>query len=157
MEKIKAKIVRNISLQDIFNECQKYLNYLKINTDIIKEENEDDDQNNNDLNEEKSESEPSIDNLDKNQIMRLLPGNGKRRRRKRKNRNFNRRKDKNKDLNIELFNPIKEAARRLEEEKKKKLNAPKIVINCNNSNRTNYQNINNNTKSEYTQTEEIFF
>ena len=33
-EKIKAKIVRNISLKDIFNECQKYLNYLKINTDI---------------------------------------------------------------------------------------------------------------------------
>ena len=126
-------------------------------SEIIKEENEDDDDNNNDLNEEKSESEPSIDNLDKNQIMRLLPGNGKRRRRRRKNRNYNKRKDKNKDLNIELFNPIKEAARRLEEEKKKKLNAPKIVINCNNSNRTNYQIINNNTKSEYTQTEEIFF
>ena len=126
-------------------------------SEIIKEENEDDDENNNDLNEEKSESEPSIDNLDKNQIMRLLPGNGKRRRRRRKNRNYNKRKDKNKDLNIELFNPIKEAARRLEEEKKKKLNAPKIVINCNNSNRTNYQIINNNTKSEYTQTEEIFF
>ena len=33
-QKIDAKIVRNISLQDIFKECQKYLNYLTINTDI---------------------------------------------------------------------------------------------------------------------------
>ena len=126
-------------------------------SEIIKEVNEDEEENNNDLNEEKSESEPSIDNLDKYQIMRLLPGNGKHRRRKRKNRNFNRKKDKNKDLNIELFNPIKEAARRLEEEKKKKLAAAKIVINCTNNVRPNYQNMNNNTKSEYTQTEEIFF
>ena len=126
-------------------------------SEIIKEVNEDEEENNNDLNEEKSESEPSIDNLDKYQIMRLLPGNGKHRRRKRKNRNFNRKKDKNKDLNIELFNPIKEAARRLEEEKKKKLAAAKIVINCTNIVRPNYQNMNNNTKSEYTQTEEIFF
>ena len=126
-------------------------------SEIIKEVNEDEEENNNDLNEEKSESEPSIDNLDKYQIMRLLPGNGKHRRRKRKNRNFNRKKDKNKDLNIELFNPIKEAARRLEEEKKKKLVAAKIVINCTNNVRPIYQNMNNNTKSEYTQTEEIFF
>ena len=126
-------------------------------SEIIKEVNEEEEENNNDLNEEKSESEPSIDNLDKYQIMRLLPGNGKHRRRKRKNRNFNRKKDKNKDLNIELFNPIKEAARRLEEEKKKKLAAAKIVINCTNNVRPNYQNMNNNTKSEYTQTEEIFF
>jgi hypothetical protein len=126
-------------------------------SEIIKEVNEDEEENNNDLNEEKSESEPSIDNLDKYQIMRLLPGNGKHRRRKRKNRNFNRKKDKNKDLNIELFNPIKEAARRLEEEKKKKLAAAKIVINRTNNVRLNYQNMNNNTKSEYTQTEEIFF
>ena len=126
-------------------------------SEIIKEVNEDEEENNNDLNEEKSESEPSIDNLDKYQIMRLLPGNGKHRRRKRKNRNFNRKKDKNKDLNIELFNPIKEAARRLEEEKKKKLAAAKIVINCTNIVKPNYQNMNNNTKSEYTQTEEIFF
>ena len=126
-------------------------------SEIIKEVNEEeDDNNNNDINEEKSESEPSIDNLDKNQIMRLLPGNGKRRRRRKKNRNYNKKKDKNKDLNIELFNPIKEAARRLEEERKKKLNAAKIVINCNN-NRINLQNLSSNTKNEYTQTEEIFF
>ena len=124
--------------------------------EIIKEENEEDEDNNNDINEEKSESEPSVDNLDKNQIMRLLPGNGKRRRRRKKNKRYDKKKERNKDLNIELFNPIKEAARRLEEEKKKKLNAAKIVINCNN-NRINLQNINNNTKEDYTQTEEIFF
>ena len=34
--------------------------------EIIKEENEEDEDNNNDINEEKSESEPSVDNLDKN-------------------------------------------------------------------------------------------
>jgi len=87
--------------------------------EIIKEVNEEEEENNNDIVEEKSESEPSIDNLDKNQIMRLLPGNGKRRRRRKKNRNFNKKKEKNKDINIELFNPIKEAQRRLEEEKKR--------------------------------------
>ena len=125
-------------------------------SEIIKEENEDEEENNNEINDEKSESEPSIDNLDKNQIMRLLPGNGKRRRRRKKNRNYNKKKDKNKDLNIELFNPIKEAQRRLEEERKKKLAAAKIVINCNN-NKINIQNLNSNTKNEYTQTEEIFF
>ena len=125
-------------------------------SEIIKEVNEDEEENNNDINEEKSESEPSIDNLDKNQILRLLPGGGKRRRRRKKNRNYNKKKDKNKDLNIELFNPIKEAARRLEEERKRKLNAAKIVINCNN-NKKNTENLNNNMKSEYTQTEEIFF
>ena len=125
-------------------------------SEIIKEENEDEEENNNEINDEKSESEPSIDNLDKNQIMRLLPGNGKRRRRRKKNRNYNKKKDKNKDLNIELFNPIKEAQRRLEEERKKKLAAAKIVINCNN-NKINLQNLNSNTKNEYTQTEEIFF
>ena len=45
--------------------------------------------------------------------MRLMPTNGKKRRRK-KNRfkKFDKKKDnKNRDLNIELFNPIKEAAR----------------------------------------------
>ena len=126
-------------------------------SEIIKEvAEEEEDNNNNEVNEEKSESEPSVDNLDKNQIMRLLPGNGKRRRRRKKNKKYDKKKDKNKDINIELFNPLKEAARKLEEEKKKKLVAAKIVINCHN-NRVNVQNVNNNIKHEYTQTEEIFF
>ena len=126
-------------------------------SEIIKEVNEEEEENNNEIVEEKSESEPSIDNLDKNQIMRLLPGNGKRRRRRKKNRNFNKKKERNKDLNIELFNPIKEAQRRLEEEKKKKLAAAKIVINCNINNKIKIEIPNTNTKNEYTQTEEIFF
>ena len=33
-EKIEAKIVRNITLKDIFQECQKYMNYLTINKNI---------------------------------------------------------------------------------------------------------------------------
>ena len=33
-QKIEAKIVKNISIQDIFNECQKYLKYLNINKNI---------------------------------------------------------------------------------------------------------------------------
>ena len=69
--------------------------------------------------------------------------------------------NKNRDLNIELFNPLKEAARRLEEEKKKKNKNLKIVINCNTKLKKNQKKINlitdPNMKSEYTQTEEIFF
>ena len=45
--------------------------------EIIREVNEDDEEI--DINDEKSESEPSVDNLDKNQIMKLMPNNGKRR------------------------------------------------------------------------------
>jgi hypothetical protein len=88
--------------------------------EIIREVNEEEDEI--ELNDEKSESEPSVDNLDKNQIMRLMPTNGKkRRRRKTKFKKFEKKKDnKNRDLDIELFNPIKEAAKKLEEEKKKK-------------------------------------
>ena len=33
-QKIEAKIVRNTTIQDIFNECQKYLKYLTINKNI---------------------------------------------------------------------------------------------------------------------------
>ena len=89
-------------------------------SEIIREVNEDDEEI--DINDEKSESEPSVDNLDKNQIMRLMPINSKKRkRRKNKFKKFEKKKDnKNKDLDIELFNPIKEAAKKLEEEKRKK-------------------------------------
>jgi hypothetical protein len=131
-------------------------------SEIIREVNEDDDEV--ELNDEKSESEPSVDNLDKNQIMKLMPGNGKRRRRrKNKIKKYDKKKDKNRDLDIELFNPLKEAAKRQEEEKKKKKqNATKIVINCNDKNKRNNQIqqpllTDSNMKNEYTQTEEIFF
>ncbi len=129
--------------------------------EIIREVNEEEDEI--ELNDEKSESEPSVDNLDKNQIMRLMPTNGKKRRRK-KNRfkKFDKKKDnKNRDLNIELFNPIKEAAKKLEEEKKKKVKAAKIIINCNFKAKITRRRqtliTDSNMKSEYTQTEEIFF
>ena len=131
-------------------------------SEIIREVNEDDDEV--ELNDEKSESEPSVDNLDKNQIMKLMPGNGKRRRRrKNKIKKYDKKKDKKRDIDIELFNPLKEAAKRQEEEKKKKKqNATKIVINCNDKNKKNNQIqqpllTDSNMKDEYTQTEEIFF
>ena len=132
-------------------------------SEIIREVSEDDEEI--DLNnDEKSESEPSVDNLDKNQIMKLMPGGGKRRRRrKNKIKKFDK-KNKNRDLDIELFNPLKEAARRLEEEKKKKnKSSTKIVINCNiDKNKKNEKTeqpllTDPNMKHEYTQTEEIFF
>ena len=130
-------------------------------SEIIREVNEDDEEV--ELNDEKSESEPSVDNLDKNQIMKLMPGNGKRRRRrKNKIKKYDKKKDKNRDLDIELFNPLKEAAKRQEEEKKKKNKNPtKIVINCNDKNKKNVpipqpMLTDSNMKNEYTQTEEIF-
>ena len=132
-------------------------------SEMIKEENEDDEEV--DLNnDEKSESEPSVDNLDKNQIMKLMPGGGKRRRRrKNKIKKFDK-KNKNKDLDIELFNPIKEAAKKIEEEKRKKSkSSSKIVINCNNEKNKKVERVQQpiitdpNMKNEYTQTEEIFF
>ena len=129
--------------------------------EIIREVNEEEDEV--EINDEKSESEPSVDNLDKNQIMKLMPMNGKKRRRKKSRfRKFDKKKDnKNRDLDIELFNPIKEAAKKLEEEKKKKIKNTKIIINCNFKTRLSRkrQNIltDSNMKSEYTQTEEIFF
>ena len=132
-------------------------------SEIIREVNEDDEEI--DINDEKSESEPSVDNLDKNQIMRLMPINSKKRkRRKNKFKKFEKKKDnKNKDLDIELFNPIKEAAKKLEEEKRKKNKPSKIVINCHNNDKIKkiikQQAIMTdvNMKNEYTQTEEIFF
>ena len=130
--------------------------------EMISEINEDDEEI--DLNDEKSESEPSVDNLDKNEIMKLMPNNGKRRKRKKnKFKKFDKKKDnKNRDLDIELFNPLKEVSKKLEEEKKKKLKTPKIVINCNfidkrKQNSIKKQIMDPNTKDEYTQTEEIFF
>ena len=70
-------------------------------------------------------------------------------------------------MDIELFNPLKETARKLEEEKKKKINKTqaKIIINCiNDKNKKNNSNqvqqpvlTDPSMKDDYTQTEEIFF
>ena len=130
--------------------------------EIIREVNEEDEDI--EIVDEKSESEPSVDNLDKNQIMKLMPTNGKKRRRKKTNKfkKFDKKKDnKNRDLNIELYNPIKEAAKKMEEERKKKIKNSKIIINCNfkakKSLRRQSLITDTNMKNEYTQTEEIFF
>ena len=153
---IETNVLNN---KDMINKID--VDMREFEDEIIKEVNEEDEEI--ELNDEKSESEPSVDNLDKNQIMKLMPTNGKkRRRRKNKFKKFEKKKEnKNRDLNIELFNPLKEAARRLEEEKKKKNKNLKIVINCNTKLKKNQQKINlitdPNMKSEYTQTEEIFF
>ena len=156
----------NVSLEPNFLNNKDILKLLDVDMrefedEIIREVNEEEDEI--ELNDEKSESEPSVDNLDKNQIMRLMPTNGKkRRRRKTKFKKFDKKKDnKNRDLDIELFNPIKEAAKRLEEEKKKKLKNAKIIINCNLKTKLTLKKqiviTDSNMKSEYTQTEEIFF
>ena len=158
----------NMSIEVNFFSNKENLKKLDVDmrefeSEIIREVNEDDEEV--ELNDEKSESEPSVDNLDKNQIMKLMPGNGKRRRRrKNKIKKYDKKKDKNRDIDIELFNPLKEAARKLEEEKKKKnKSSTKIVINCNNDKNKRNNQIqpplltDPNMKNEYTQTEEIFF
>ena len=107
--------------------------------EIIREVNEDDEEV--EITDEKSESEPSVDNLDKNQIMKLMPSNGKKRKRKKTNSKFKKfdkkKENKNRDLNIELYNPIKEAEKKIEEERRKKLRNSKIFINCNIKTRKN--------------------
>ena len=163
-------------------------------SELIREVNEDEDQ---DGEEELSESEPSIDNFDKKEIMRLMPVYHKKKKRKGKNynfNNFNRKlekcinkkkfrlennnldKNKNNDIDIELYNPLKELVRKLEEENKKSLKNPPIksgsnsYINFKKTKVTQIQNNNQNKqnqtqlastepnfKSDYTQTEEIFF
>ena len=131
--------------------------------EIIREVNEDDEEV--EITDEKSESEPSVDNLDKNQIMKLMPSNGKKRKRKKTNSKFKKfdkkKENKNRDLNIELYNPIKEAEKKIEEERIKKLRNSKIFINCNIKTRKNMRKQNlitdSRVKNEYTQTEEIFF
>ena len=124
----------NIDIEENFFNDKLDVDMREFESDLIKEENEDDEEI--ETADDKSESEPSVDNLDKNQIMRLMPNNGKRRYRRRKNKfkNFDKKKKNNNDIDIELFNPLKEAAKKLEEEKRKKnmkINT-KIVINCNN-------------------------
>jgi len=158
----------NISIEVNFFSNKENIKKLDVDmrefeSEIIREVNEDDEETefNND---EKSESEPSVDNLDKNQIMKLMPGGGKRRRRRKNKIKKYDKKNKNRDLDIELFNPIKEAAKRLEEEKKKKnKSATKIIINCSNDKNKKKEKMQQplftdpNMKNEYTQTEEIFF
>ena len=125
---------------------------------LLKKSNEDEIENE----EELSESEPSIDNFDKKEIMKLMPVAQKKKKKKGKNNNNgntiknklkkfekylakrknvlekkNLEKNKISDINIELYNPLKELiAKKMEEENKKKQNINKNPINklLNNSN-----------------------
>ena len=170
-------------------------------SELIKEVNEEEGQ---ETEEELSESEPSIDNFDKKEIMRLMPVYQKKKKKKGKNINFNynsnkikkldkylikkkigaeknnNERNKNIDIDIELYNPLKElTTKKLDEENKKKLKLNKnppvksSSITSNDFKKTkNIQFIKNNQKqlnpsiqvstepnfkSDYTQTEEIFF
>ena len=154
------KIEKNVFMSNLEVDMREF------ESEIIKEVNEDEEEQ--ELIDEKSESEPSVDNLDKNQIMKLMPTNNPKKRKKRKNTTKFKKQDKkkdnkNRDIEIELFNPIKEAAKKLEEERRRKFRSPKIVINCNNVEKTKKNTVttnlicDTNTKDEYTQTEEIFF
>ena len=111
--------------------------------ELIREVNEDE---NEDDKDELSESEPSIDNFDKKEILKLMPVAVQKKKKKkgknitngshnykikkiekyltkRKNGNEKNNFDKNKniDLDIELYNPLKELmAKKMEEESKQK-------------------------------------
>ena len=179
-------------------------------TELIMEVNESEEEENK---EELSESEPSIDNFDKKEILKLMPIVAQKKKKK-KGKNINngshnnykikkiekyltKRKngmgneknnlDKNKnfDLDIELYNPLKELMTKKEEdENKKKVKPNKNTPFKNTSNlqsnkkpmsktirqiHTSSHNNNNQqvqsqkstdepkTKDEYTQTDEVFF
>ena len=201
----KITIENNINFMndiDIFKKLD--VDMREFEAELIREVNEDE-EHNGDEELSESESEPSIDNFDKKEIMRLMPIYQKKKKKKGKNTNYNnynsnrvkklekylvKRKngteknniDKNKniDIDIELYNPLKELlVKKIEEDNKKKI---KVNINKNppiksssitstnfKKNKSiplqNNQNINPlqqiptepNFKSDYTQTEEIFF
>ena len=140
----------NISIENNINFLNDVETLKKLDVDMKQYESElidglkvDDE---NDV-EELSESEPSIDNLDKKEIMRLMPVYQKKKKKKGKS-NFNgyfnnkirklekylskrkngleknnNEKNKNIDLDIELYNPLKKVTiRKIEEEKKLKVN-----------------------------------
>jgi len=173
---------------------------------LLKKANEEENENE----EELSESEPSIDNFNKKEIMKLMPVVQKKKKKKGKNNNNginnknklkkfekylakkkyvlekkNLEKNKISNIDIELYNPLKELiTKKMEEENKKKQIINKNPINklLNNTNNTNskskikllldsksnpLQEMDMNlpapiptevsTKNDYTQTEEIFF
>ena len=149
--------------------------------EIIKEQNEEiDDEKEN---EEKSESEPSIDNFEKEKIMKLLPSKIKRKRKRKKNvlvkkllysnskRNANVGNSlNNSNIEIKLFNPLTQILKvTLNEQKNEKKLPQKIIINCDNTKKEKVikekeknekeNNILNAPprKDAMTQTEEIFF
>ena len=141
----------NISVNNDWNNLKKLdVDINDFEPELIKEVNEDDEEDK----EELSESEPSIDNFDKKEILKLMPIIAQKKKKK-KNKNVNNGnshnnkikkvekylskkkygsnneknssdKNKNIDLDIELYNPLKELmAKKIEDENKKKLKTNK--------------------------------
>ena len=199
-------IENNLNKGDDWENLKKLdIDMRDFEAELIKEVNESEDEEDK---EELSESEPSIDNFDKKEILKLMPVVAQKKKKK-KGKNYNngshnnkikkiekylsKRKygnnndknnlDKNKniDLDIELYNPLKELmAKKLEEENKKKAkpnksNSIKYTPNIPTTKKPLYQSVNQTnikntkpvqpqkpvelpkTKEEYTQTDEIFF
>ena len=130
--------------------------------DFVKDENESDDN--------KSESEPSIDNFDKEKIMKLLPTKMKGKKKGKKNslvkklgntkRNNNRSSLNNSNIEIKLFNPLTQNLKPKTEEKNNNKNSQKkITINCDNKKEKEKNIIIDEPlrKDAQTQTEDIFF
>ena len=206
--------IENISNKNNETNNNEWENMKKFDVDmrdfeaeLIREVNEDE---NEDDKDELSESEPSIDNFDKKEILKLMPVAVQKKKKKkgknitngshnykikkiekyltkRKNGNEKNNFDKNKniDLDIELYNPLKELmAKKMEEESKQKSKInknttpikytsnfiiPKKPLNksirhINTANQSLHQQIQPlksvdepKTKEEYTQTDELFF
>ena len=206
----------NIFIENIHNnnDINSWNNMKKLDLDMRDFEAElirevDEDENESDK-EELSESEPSIDNFDKKEILKLMPivvqkkkkkkskniNNGSHNnykikkiekyltKRKNGNERNNYEKNKNIDLDIELYNPLKELmAKKLEDENKKKtkinknstpikyisnfaipkkpLNKSVRHVNTANQNIQQIQPVKSvdepKMKDDYTQTDEVFF
>ena len=200
----------NINMNNDWDKLKKLdVDINDFDIELIKEVNEDDEEDKEDL----SESEPSIDNFDKKEILKLMPIVAQKKKKK-KNKNMNNGnnhnnkikksekyftkkkyisnneknsvdKNKNIDLDIELYNPLKELmAKKIEDENKKKLKTnknntplkytanlhtikkPKPLRQIQTSNQSQQQSVQvppqklteeQKTKDESTQTDEIFF
>jgi hypothetical protein len=199
----------NLSLEVNINNDWDNLKKLDVDindldNELIKEVNQDDEEDQ----DEMSESEPSIDNFDKKEILKLMPIAAQKKKKK-KNKNVNNGahnskikkiekylskkkcganneknnldRNKNIDLDIELYNPLKELkAKKIEDENKKKLSTnkntplkyvtnfqiikkPKEIQTVNQSQQQTQQvqpqksPEEQKTKDEATQTDEIFF
>ena len=155
----------NIKIDNINILKNLMVDMREFESDIIHEVDEDNNDENG-CNEERSESEPSVDNLDKNQIMKLMPNHNNKKKKKKKIINNRYKKLEkiekktdylNRNIDIELYNPNKESKK--EEEKKNKLFNSKNLLYIIKNRRLNKDRIltETNTKNDYTQTEEIFF
>ena len=170
----------NVKIEKQF--CNIDIDMKDFDEEIIKEVNEDFDEDKEV--DERSESEPSIDNFEKDKIMKLLPTKSKRRKKGKKHSlmkkllNSNSKRNiyngnnilNNSNIEIKLFNPLTQNLKPQTGEKKNdKKSQKKIIINCNNTKKEKEQKeklekekmVNFITepprKDAQTQTEDIFF